>query len=148
IQGQLVDLRTELKDSARIVIEATYNQRVKCERHAIQLQKLLYRGKVFATRIVQVLGNFGRNLNLRLVLRFFAIQQAQRILVKAHLAVLATIVEQGLIILFQSFYVLRSAIAVSNAINRDTDMVQTERLIELIEQSYHLGINGWIATAQ
>ena len=142
IQGQFVNPGGELEDRARVVVKPTHDKRINFERHVVELQKTLHRCKVFAARLAQVVRNLWGSLNLLLILLVFAIQQAQRILVEAHLAVLAAIAQQRAIVILQYLDVLRSTVAISNTVDIDADMFQPKRSIELIEQADDFSVNS------
>src|SRR5947209_16629549 len=87
VEREFIQFGGELKDGARIVIQATHEQWIEGARHVIELKKPLYCCKVFATWLTEILGALGGGSNLRLILRFFAIEQAQRVLIETHLAI-------------------------------------------------------------
>ncbi len=78
---------------------------------------------MLATRLVQVIDHLRGSSDLRLVLRLLTVQHAQRILLEAHLAILAALAQQWAIVIPQDLDVLRAAVTVADAIDENPDLL-------------------------
>ncbi len=103
---------------------------------------------MFATWLAQVIDDLGRASDFGLILRLFAIEQAQGILIEAHLAIVAARIQQRQVVLLQALQVLWAAVAVSDAVQGDMQVAQPRACIELEEQADHLSIDRRVAFAQ
>src|SRR5215467_2353623 len=95
-------------------------------------------------RFAEIISNSWSCCNLGLILCFLAVKQAEWILGKTHLTVRATVLEQRSVVRLESFNIERAAIAVTNAVDRDTNTCQPEPCVDLVEQANQFCINGWI----
>src|SRR5205807_2490794 len=86
--------------------------------------------------------------NLGLILWLLTVKQTEWILGKAHLAVRAAVAEQRSVVVLQSLNILRTAVAVANAVDVDTNTCQPEPCVDLVEQANQFRINGWIVFTQ
>src|SRR5579875_1054735 len=76
VERLLIDIRGELEDRARIIVQATHQQWIERKWHAIAVQEAFDRCEVFAARLAEIIDKFWRTRDFGLILWLFAVEQA------------------------------------------------------------------------
>jgi hypothetical protein len=102
---------------------------------------------VLEAGFAEIISTLGRRGNFGLILRALAVEQAQRIFVKAYLAVLTALIKYWPIVIFEMLDILWATVGIADTIEIDTDVFKAKPRVDLIEEGNDFCIYGRVAFA-